>query len=145
MAKTAETNFANFAPFATVSGDAARKGFERSMALVGEMTEFNKQNLAAFAESARIAGKTVEVFSTRATAYVKEMMEDMMATGRTVSTAKSVKEAIEAQAEYAKTSFDRYLEEMNAMSGLIANSVKDCVEPLNAQAGEFVAMMQRRV
>lgn len=133
-----------FENFSTASSDAAKKSFERSVALMGEMGEFGKANMAAVAESAQVAGKAAEEMGTRAVSFAKESMEQMMETGRSVSTAKSVKEAMEIQAEYAKTSFDRYLEEVNAWTGLMASSMKSCIEPINAQAGEFVAMMQRR-
>lgn len=133
-----------FENFSTASSDAAKKSFERSVALMGEMGEFSKANMAAVAESAQVAGKAAEQIGTRAASYTKEAVEHAMEVGRSVSTAKSVKEAIEIQADFAKTSFDRYLEEMNAWTGLMASSMKSCIEPLNAQAGEFVAMMQRR-
>lgn len=148
MAKT-ETQMKStmnaFENFTSASGDAARKSFERSVALMGEMGEFNKANMAAMAESAQVAGKAIENMSTRAASYAKTSMEQVMEVGRSVSTAKSVKEAMEIQADFAKSAFDRYLEELNAWTGLMASSMKDCMEPLNSQAGEFVAMMQRRV
>lgn len=147
MAKTEkqlEKAFGTFETFTTASSDAARKNYERSVAFVGEMTELSKQNLAAVTESAQIAGKAIEEMTTRAASYAKEAAEDAMSTTRSISSAKSVKEALEIQAGYAKTSFDRYLEEMNAWTGLFASSMKNAFEPINAQAGEFVALMQRK-
>ncbi len=136
--------FANFGDF-TVGSDVARKSFERSTKMMTEVSAFNKQNLTAMTESAKVAGKAMEEISARAAAFSKESVEDMMSTGRAVTSAKSVKEAMEVQAEYVKTAFDRYLEELNAVTGLMASSMKNCFEPLNAQAGELVAIMQRRV
>ena len=147
MAKTEkqmQNAFNTFETFTSASSDAARKGFERSVELMGEMNSFGKQNFAAMSESAKVTAKAFETMSTRAAAYMKGASEDFMSASRSVTSAKSVKEAMELQAGYAKSSFDRYVEELNAWTGLFATSMRDAVEPLNAQAGEFVAMMQRK-
>lgn len=143
--KTQEAGFAALNTYANTASEAARTQMERSMALVGDLSAMQKQQLSAMTESAKVAGKTMEAFTTRAAQYARDIVEDMMTAQRSVSTAKTVKEAVELQAEFAKSAFDRYLTEVNAMTGLFATSMKSYVEPLNAQAGEFVALMQRRV
>jgi phasin family protein len=143
--KTQDAGFAAMNTFASTATETARTNMERSMAVLGDFSALQKQQLAMMAESAKVATKTMEVMTTRASQYARDIVEDMMTAQRSVTSAKTVKEAIELQAQFAKSSFDRYVEEMNAMTGLFANSMKQVVEPMNAQAGEFVAMMQRRV
>lgn len=132
--------------FEALSGSAnetLKKNYERSMELMGEMGELSKKNLEAVAESTRITTKGFEELGTRAAAYSRDAMEKGVEAARGMTGAKSVQEALELQANYTKSAFEAYLEEVNAMTGMFASMVRKASEPLNAQAGTFMNMMQK--
>lgn len=134
---------AAFEAFSGPASDAMKKSYERSVELFGEVSELQKKNLEALTESSRITTKGIEELSTRAAAFSKDAFEKGVEAAKTVTSAKSVQEAMEFQASYTKTAFETYLEEMNAVTGMFATLVRDASAPLNSQAGQFVSMMQK--
>jgi phasin family protein len=128
----------------SASGEMMRKSYDRSVAMMTEMADISKRNFDAYAASVSVAGKGLEAINQRAFQYTKDQMEASMSVARELTSAKTLKEVLETQAEFAKKSFETYVEEANAMSGLVQTMVKDAVQPINSQAGQVVAFMQRR-
>ena len=126
------------------SGDAMRKSMERTFALMNETSELTKANFEAFSTAASTASKGLEAINTRAASYMKSSMEASMAAAREITSAKSMQKAVELQAGFAKKAFDTHLEEVNAFADMYAAMVKDVMQPINTQAGQVVALMQRR-
>ena len=139
-AKTVETAFDSFS---TQANETMKKSYERSMEMMGEVGELQKKNMEAFAESTRITTKGIEELSTRAASYSRDAFEKGVEAARSMSSAQSVQEAMEMQANFTKSAFESYLGEMNAMTGMFASLVREASAPLNSQAGEFVSMMQK--
>jgi phasin family protein len=126
------------------SGEAMRKTYDRSLAMMSEAAEISKKNFEAYSASVAVASKSVEALNQRAFSYFKASMETSMQATRELSTAKTMKDFLELQAEYTKKAFETYVEEANTVNGLVQTMVKDAVQPVTAQAGEVVAFMQRR-
>ena len=144
MAKTAaDTAGKAFETMSSTANEAFKKSYERSVELMGEMTDFNKKNMEAMAESSHITTKGIEEISSRAASYSRDAFEKGVEAARSFSGAQSVQEAMELQANYTKSAFEAYLEQMNAMSGMFATVFREASAPLNSQAGEFVSMMQK--
>ena len=92
--------------------------------------------------SATAATKGAEALGAHAMAYSKKSLEDGVAAAKTLSTAKSVQEAVEYQTAFAKTYLETYLAEMNKMSEIVAASVKDSMKPINERVTAFVEKVQ---
>lgn len=144
MAKSAsKTLESNFDAFSSTASDTMKKSYERSLEMFGEFGEIQKKNIEAMTESTRITTKGMEELGTRAAAYSKGAFEKGVEAARTVSSAQSVQEAMELQANFTKSAFESYLEEVNAMTGMFASMVREAAAPINTQAGEFVSKMQK--
>lgn len=119
-----------------------REHVERTMAAVSEMGAFGKENMEAWIASATVASKGFEALSQHAVAYSKKTMETNMAAAKSMMTAKSVQELMEKQAEFARSSFDAYIAELNKMSELMAGVTKDAIKPLNERFTAVGALIQ---
>ena len=144
MSKSAsKTLEGTFDAFSGTANETMKKSYERSMEMLGEFGELQKQNMEAMAESSRIATKGMEELGARAAAYSRGAFEKGVEASRSMTSAQSMQEAFELQANYTKSAFETYLEEMNAMTGMFASMVREAAAPLNSQAGKFVSVMQK--
>jgi phasin family protein len=119
-----------------------KEHMERSMAAVSEMGAFGKENMEAWIASATAASKGFEALSSHYVAFSKKAMETNMAAAKSMMTAKSVQELMERQAEFAKSSFESYIGELNKMSDLMSGVTKDAMKPLNERFTAVGALMQ---
>ena len=57
-------------------------------------------------------------------------------------TAKSVQEFVEKQTEYARSSFDAYMAELNNISDVWAGVAKSAMQPINERVGAVTEFIQ---
>lgn len=144
MAKTTKTT----TPFDMMNGsgavtpEAVRENMERFMSLAGEFGELSREGISAASESARVSAKAAQEMNAKALAYFQNAMTTGMEAGKTVAAAKSVQEAMELQADYAKSAFDTYMQQCSDMASFMATTLREASEPLNAHAGQMVEKMQ---
>lgn len=124
------------------SNDAFREGFEKSLKSVNELNAVSKDNMDAVMASATAAGKGIEALNTNAVAYAKKSMEDTVAATKAITTAKSVQDMIEVQADFMKSAMDAYLGEINKATDLYAGVVKSSLKPLNDRVAATVELAQ---
>lgn len=122
--------------------EAVRENFDRFMSLAGEMTELSRGGMTAATASAQASAKGAQEINARAMAFFQDAAAMGMEATKTVTSAKSVHEAMELQAGFAKTAFDAYMKNLGEMAGLYAATMKEAAAPLNAHAGSVVEKLQ---
>jgi len=120
-----------FEEVTAASRESVRENFDKGVAAMSEVTAFGRENMEAWAASAAAAQRGAETISARAVAYTKFTLENHMAATKALMTSKSVQEFVERQTEYAQTSFQAYVRELNSMSDLVAGVAKDALKPIN--------------
>jgi phasin family protein len=140
-AKTARSAQAAFEQVTGASSHAMRENFDRSLAAMSEMSSFSKQNMEAMIASATAAQRGFEALSQRAAAFTKTAVENHMAAAKSLMTSKSVQEFVEKQTEYARTSFDAYVAELNSLSDVVAGVAKEAMQPLNERMSAVSHLM----
>lgn len=126
----------------SASNEAIKEGFEKTLSAVNDASSFHKETIDALIESATVAGKGVETVNANAVTYAKSAMEEGVAVAKAVSSAKSVQEIFEIQSDYAKSTMDAYLSELNKTSELMSELVKNTVKPLNDRVTAVVELAQ---
>src|SRR5579862_4034493 len=106
MATAADTAKATAERFAETSNQMFKDGVEKSMATFADINTQAKRNLEAVVASVTAATKGAETLGAQAMAFSKKSVEDQVAAAKTLSTAKSLQEAVELQTSFAKTSLD---------------------------------------
>ncbi len=127
---------------AAATNEAVKEGFSRSMTAFAEMNSVSKQAFDAWVESATVASRGVEAINGQVMAYAKKSMESSVAAAKSLSGAKSLKEIVDIQTAYAKSSFDSYVSEMTKLSDFAQTVTKDAIKPLNERATAVASMFQ---
>ena len=124
--------------------DAATKGYEQVMAAgqknidaavrnYDELTALSKDTVEAWLAAGNVAGKGVEAFNAEMMAFAKGQVEDSVAATKAVMGAKTLQEAMELQAEFAKTTFDAYVSEGNKLGEMWAKTAQEVFGPINTR------------
>jgi phasin family protein len=115
--------------------DKATKGFEK-------MTAVQKEAMEALMASAEITAKGAEKIQAELTAYMKSAATGMTEASKAVFGAKTLKDAMEAQTSFMKTSMETYGAEMTKITEMMSDITRDAMAPFQGPAKSFMSMMQ---
>lgn len=142
MATAAETAKATAERFAETGNQAFKENVEKSLAAFADINAHSKRNLEAMVASVTAATKGAEALGAQAMAYSKKAAEDHIAATKTLTSAKSLQEAVELQTSYAKSFLDAYLAELNRWSDTVSGSVRESLRPINERVSAVVEQFQ---
>jgi phasin family protein len=142
MATAAETAKATADRFAATGNQAFKDNMEKSLAAFADLNAHSKRNLEAVVASVTAATKGAEALGAQAMAYSKKAAEDHIAATKTLTSAKSLQEAVELQTTYAKSFLDSYLSELNRWSDTVSGSVRESMRPINERVSAVVEQFQ---
>ena len=140
MANAAETLKSTTDQFTAAGTHAFCDSVEKTLAGVSVVNVQSKKNLEAVVASVTAANTCAETLGAQAIAFSKKSIEDHVAASKALAGAKSVQEAVELHASFAKSALEAYLANVNAMSETVTASVKDVFKPLNECT---VALMEK--
>ena len=146
--KNDNTNlFANFGAFpgaasfeklfaeATARGEQAVK---RSRKAAEEMADLYRGNVDAFVEAGKIAATGAQSIGQDLVAKGRDSMEQTANTVRTFAEAKSPTELLQLQSDFARTAFDRFVEESSAITESVVKLAGEAFQPLSNRASANV-------
>jgi phasin family protein len=142
MANSAETMKKTVEQFTSAGSTSFKEQVEKSLSALNDVNAQSKHNLEAVVASVTAATKGAEALSAQVIAFSKETMESQVAAAKSLTSAKSVQEAVELQTAYAKSAMETMMAQMTKMSETAAASVKDSMMPLNARVTAMVEKMQ---
>lgn len=112
--------------------------FDKTVTALKDINAHSKKNLDAVVASVTAAAKGAETVGAATVAYSKKSFGDHVAAAKTLARAKTVQEALDLQADFAKSAFETYASEMKKMVELVSVSAKDTVSPLSARFATVV-------
>ena len=130
---TEKTVFEAAAPF-EFGVNALKSGFEKSMSAFAGAETAAKDNIEAGIESAMIAGAGIQTLNTEAYAFAQKSVEDAITVTKSLFGAKSLIEAFQIQADFAKTSYFANLKQAARYNELLTSTTKDSFAPLQSRA-----------
>ena len=142
MATAAETAKATAERFAETGNQAFKENIEKGLAALADINSYSKRNLEAVVASVTAATKGAETLGAQVTAFSKKAAEDHMAATKSLTSAKSLQEAVDLQTSYAKSFLDAYLAELNKWSDTVSGSVKESLRPINERVSAVVEQFQ---
>lgn len=142
MANTAETAKATADRLADAGTQAFKESVDKSLATLTDLNTHSKRNLEAVVASVTAATKGAESLGAQALAFAKKSSEDNMAAARSLTSAKSLQEAVELQTAFAKTALDSYLAEVNRWSDTVSATVRESLRPINERVSAAVEAFQ---
>ncbi len=132
---SAETAFFNGA-------EALKTGLEKAVKGYDSVLGYGKDTVEACMKSATVAGKGIESINTELYAYSKDAVEESIAASKAILGAKSVHEAFELQADYAKSAFEAYVGELTKFNELFTATTKSSFAPLQGRMQAWVQVVQ---
>ena len=142
MATSAETLKSTAEKYSAAGTHAFKEAFEKSLTAFNDLNTQSKSNLEAVVASVTAATKGAETLGAQTLAYSKKSVEDHVAAAKSLSSARSVQEAVELQTAWAKSSMEAYMAQMSKASEIVAASVKESMTPLNARVTAAVEKFQ---
>jgi phasin family protein len=148
-----DTNiFANFGAFPAVAsfeklfGDASLRSDEvvkRSRKAVEELADIYRGNVDAFAEAGRIAAAGAQSIGQDLVAKSRDSMEKTANTVRTFAEAKSPTELMQLQSDFARTAFDRFVEESSSLTESFVKLAGEAFQPISNRASANVEKLSQ--
>ncbi len=132
----------NAAETFAVGGVVFKEQIERSIAAMRDFSALSTKNLEAIAASAAAAAKGAEALGAQSFAFSKKLVEDQVAAAKTLSSAKSIQEAIELQTTYARSAFEGYIAEATKMGEALTASMKESIQPLSERVTAVIERTQ---
>jgi phasin family protein len=142
MATSAETLKTTAEKYSTAGTQAFKDAFEKSLTALNDLNAHSKSNLEAVVASVTAATKGAETLGAETLAYSKKSLEAHVSAAKSLSSARSVQEAVELQTAWAKSAMEAYMAQMNRASEIVAASVKESMTPLNARVTAAVEKFQ---
>jgi phasin family protein len=102
------------------------KGFE-------DITAFGKANLEAFVQANQLFAKGFESLSKEVVSLAQSSLESSTAATKAMFAAKTLKEAAELQADFAKTSFEKMVANSTKIGELTVKLATDSAAPIGAR------------
>ena len=125
---------------AVVASDAATKGqkrmsdsVEKVVKTAEEFVSFNQGNLEALVKSGQILASGIQDLGKQVAAQAQARLEEGMATFRALGSVKSVKEAIDVQATYVRSSVEKAMADTGKLTDASFKLAEQAIAPLTAR------------
>jgi len=126
------------------TSEAASKGYEQAVAYgqqhmdqavqnYDEIAKFNKETAEAMVNAGNLAVKGVEEVNSEMLAFAQTQVEDSVAATKAVFGAKTMQEAFELQANFAKTHLDAYVAQTTKIGEMMTRTTQLAFEPINSR------------
>ncbi|KPF87067.1 hypothetical protein IP70_04935 [alpha proteobacterium AAP38] len=108
-----------------------------------DVVGFQKENVEAFVASSTILSKGFEALSKEIAAFTQAQYEQSVATTKALFAVKSVKELVDLQTEFAKSSFDAIVAEATKVSEAGIKVANEAAEPITARVNATVEKLSK--
>jgi phasin family protein len=127
---------------------AAQRGFEQAAMLTREQfdrasktlfrtyeefSELSKENIDAFVKSGTIVAKGFEEAGKAWIDFTRRSFETSVETAKAVMGAKDLREVVDVQSDFARTSFDSLVNEGSKLSELGVKVANEALEPIQSR------------
>lgn len=110
-----------------------KEGFEKAVRTVEDMVQFGQGNFEAFVQSGQIWAAGVQDLSRQAAASVQSSYEQGVANLRQLAAVKSVKEAVDLQTQFARTSVEKAVADSSRFTDASVKLFEQALAPLTAR------------
>jgi len=109
------------------------QGMKTMMKSTEDLVAFGQANMEAFVKSGQIWSAGVQELTKQIATSAKASFEESMSTFKAISTAKSVKEAIDLQSTFAKAALEKAMAESNKITDASIKLTEQTLAPITAR------------
>lgn len=103
-----------------------------------DLADFNKDTIEAVIASSNVVAKGVEVLGQEIASYAQQAAEKNIATAQKLFAVRNVQDALDLQAEWAKTAFDGFVAESAKLQDMSLQVSTKASEPISKQVNAAV-------
>lgn len=103
-----------------------------------EIAAFNKENVDAVLASTTVFTKGMESLTKAIMAFSQTQVEQSMSAAKAMAGVKTLRELVDLQTEFARTSFDAMVAEATKVSEMSVKVANEAIEPLSARVNATV-------
>ena len=118
--------------------DQVEKASQNFFKGYGELAALSKENLEAFVQSSQIVAKGAETFGKEWMGFAQAAVEQNVAAVQNLVAAKTLKELVELQNDWAKKAFDTAVAESAKLSEMGVKTANDAFEPIKTRVNVTV-------
>jgi hypothetical protein len=107
------------------------------MVKVEDIQRYGKEHLDTVVASATSLQTGLQAIATAYGDYSKKSFEDTKSFVDKICCVKSVEKAVEAQTEYAKSSYETFVSESQKIANLYADLAKQAFKPMESMTAKF--------
>ena len=127
--------------FEKLFADASQRGEEavkRSRKAAEELANIYRGNIDAFVEAGKIAASGAQSLGQDLVAKSRDSLEQTATTVRSFAEAKSPTELLQLQSDFARSAFDRFVEESSALTESVVKLAGEAFQPISNRASANV-------
>ena len=110
-----------------------------------ELADFNKETIEAMMASSNVVAKGVEDFGQEIASYAQQAAEKNIEAAKKMFAVKSMQDAMDLQAEWAKMAFDNFMAESAKLQDMSMQVGTKAAEPLNKQVNATVEKFSKPI
>ncbi|MBL8690166.1 MAG: phasin family protein [Rhodospirillaceae bacterium] len=118
--------------------DQVEKASQNFFKGYGELAVVSKENLEAFVQSSTVMVKGAETFGKEWMGFAQAAVEQNVAAIQSLVAAKTLKEVVDLQNDWAKKAFDSAVAESARLSEMGVKTANDAFEPIKARVNVSV-------
>jgi len=133
--------FPGAAAFEKLFAEATERGEEavkRSRKAAEEFADLHRSNIDAFVEAGRIAVGGAQTIGQDIVAKSRDNMEQAANTVRSFAEAKNPTDLLQLQSDFARTAFDRFVEESSNLTESVVKLAGEAFQPISNRASANV-------
>ena len=123
----------------------AKAAFEKAGSFAKDSTEFNKANVEAFVESAKIAAKGMQTAAQNAAEFGRKNFEATSTMVKAAAAVKSPTDLFKLQGDFARSQFDGVVAEMSKSSEFTLKLVGEIFQPIQSRYAVAAEEMKTRL
>ena len=123
---------------------AMKQGVDRAMKTAEQFAQFYQGNFEAMVKSGQIWATGLQDLTKHMAGSTQAALEEGVSTFRAITSAKSLKEAMDLQTSYAKTSFEKALAEGGKLTETSLKLAEEVAAPLTARVNAAVEAFTAR-
>ena len=108
-----------------------------------ELADLYRGNVEAFVEASKIAATGAQSIGQDMVAKSRDGLEQSANSVRTFAEAKSPTELLQLQSDFARTAFDRFVEESSALTESVVKLAGEAIQPLSNRASANVERLNK--
>jgi len=121
-----------------------KEGYDRAVKTAEQIAEFNKGNVEALVTSSKILATGLQDISKHVASTAKANLDETVSTFRALSGVKSLKEAIDIQTSFARTSFEKAIADSGKLTETSLKLAEQAYAPLTARLNVAVETFTTR-